>query len=741
MRVSTRGKKTWAKIEKSRLPIVVVGTLLTLVAAFFYVREPLFFKYLDHTFYDTVLRSEAKATHSPVPVIVDLDEKSLEEFGQWPWPRYRVALLLEKIRQAGAMSIGMDIVFAERDRSSPCIMQKDLKSDLHLDIDFTGIPPALMDNDILLGDILARGPYVLGYYFTFDYCPASSNGNSLHPLTVSVVKLPGAKDPEHYLYRPQGVVAPIVELAGLCPGTGFFNTVPDIDGVLRKTPLLVFWKDHFYPSLALATLMQGLPDKDVILKVSPGGIESLNLDGTVIPLDRQGCLHAHFKGPGKTFAYYSAGDVLKDRVPPDSFKGKIVFVGTSAAGLKDLKTIPLDTNYPGVEVHATIVDNILNRDFIVRPDWAPGLECVLLFLAGLTTTVIITWTRSRFVLPVVLFMGGGIVYGAFFAFRQWSIVLSPVFSLLILAANFSVLTLLKFFLSEKEKFFFRQAFSKYVSPAVVDRIVKNPDRLSLSGEERDVSILFCDIRGFTTISEQLAPNQISSLLHEYFSPMTRVITEHLGTLDKFIGDAIMAFWNAPIDVANHQLQSVRSALKMLITLYEMNALFQEKYGVTVRVGIGLHCGQVSVGNMGSNDLFDYTIIGDNVNLASRLEGLTKFYGVTLLVSEAVADYCRDEFVLQDIDLVRVKGKSRAVTIYNVHTRERAARFSRELELYAEGVSLYRSQRFQDAGEIFAKLREEFQDVKLYALYHERSARLAENPPEPGWDGVYSHTSK
>ncbi|PIE68675.1 MAG: nucleotide cyclase [Deltaproteobacteria bacterium] len=734
------GKQLRRLMRQSRFSVLAAGGVLTLVACVLFVRKPLFFTYLDHTFYDVVLQYEAKTTHSPVPVIVDLDEASLKAFGQWPWPRYRMALLLEKIRQSGALAIGMDIVFAESDRSSPRIMQQELKQDLHLDVGFTGIPPALMDNDVLLGDILAKGPYVLGYYFTFG-AVSDDQPPVLPTLKVSVIKEPGARDLEHYLYLPKGVVAPVPSLTRQCPGAGFFNTIPDRDGVLRKTPLFVFWKGAVYPSLALAALLQALPNQQVLIKVAPGGIVSMSIGGKVIPLDQQGCLHVHFKGPEKTFPYISAGDILRDQVAPQTFAGKIVFIGTSAAGLKDLRTIPLDTNYPGVEVHANIVDNILSGDFIRRPDWARGLELLLLILAGVTTTGVIAWTQSRLVLPLVLLMGAGIVYGAFWAFGQWSIVLSPVFSLMVLTGNFALLNLLKFFLAEKEKLFFRRAFSQYVAPAVVDRIVKNPKQLSLSGEEKEVSILFSDIRGFTSISEQLSPHQVSSLLHDYFSPMTRVITEHLGTLDKFIGDAIMAFWNAPMDVPDHQLKAVKTALGMLITLHEMNDDFQKRYGVNLRIGIGLHCGQVRVGNMGSAELFDYTILGDNVNLASRLEGLTKFYGVTLLVSEEIARACGDAFVRQEIDRVRVKGKNQPVTIFNLHTPERAEQFREELELYARGMALYRDQAFEKALEIFARLREDYMDIRLYALYHERCVTLMAQPPDAHWDGVFSHTSK
>jgi len=274
-----------------------------------------------------------------------------------------------------------------------------------------------------------------------------------------------------------------------------------------------------------------------------------------------------------------------------------------------------------------------------------------------------------------------------YLFVYHHIFLSPSVPLLNLGMLFSLLSLQKFFAAEQEKKFYRSAFSQYVAPQVVEQIIKSPEKLSLEGEEKEVSILFSDVRGFTTISEKLTPVQVSKLLHKYFSPMTKIITNHHGTLDKFIGDAIMAFWNAPLDVANHQKLALKAALEMLTSLYRLNKEFIEEFGVNVKIGVGIHCGVASVGNMGSSELFDYTIIGDNVNLASRLEGLTKFYGCTLLISETIAECCRDEFYIQEIDKVRVKGKVEPVTIYTPHTMDRAEKLHGEFDLYEKALNL------------------------------------------------------
>ena len=725
------------------MPLFVSGTIIILVSIVTYIIHPLFLTYLDNKIYDIFLLASPKSPPSNATIIVDLDEESLARIGQWPWPRYVVALMLEKIRQAGALAIGMDILFAEPDRTSPARISQELKKYLGVDVTFQGLPPELLDNDEIFARILDNPAYVLGYFFDFENKALDKGkGNIDLPVrNVAIVKEKGAPEPSECMIKASAPLLPLPIFLKHVKSIGFFNTQPGLDGVLRATPFLIWWNGKVYPSLSLATLLQAMPGVTPVLKISYGGIESIRIGKTIIPLDENGNFWINFPGPGKTLPYISAADVLLDKISPQIFKNKIVFIGTSATGLLDMRTTPLDPVYPGVEAHAAVVENILTNNFIIRPSWIPGLEVLLIAILGIILMLLIVYARPLFVTILVILSTVVLWMSAKYLFAFHHIFLSPSVPLLNLGMLFSFLFLQKFFAAEQEKKFYRSAFSQYVAPQVVEQIIKSPEKLSLEGEEKEVSILFSDVRGFTTISERLTPEQVSKLLHKYFSPMTKIITNHHGTLDKFIGDAIMAFWNAPLDVQNHQKLAVKAALEMLITLYKLNKEFLVEFGVDMKIGVGIHCGIVSVGNMGSSELFDYTIIGDNVNLASRLEGLTKFYGRTLLISETIASYCEDEFYLQEIDKVRVKGKVKPVTIYTPHTKDRAEKLRGEFELYDKALSLYKSQDFQKAAELFRKLREEHCDLKLYALYHERCLTLAQNPPGKEWDGVFTHKTK
>ncbi|MBU0676422.1 MAG: adenylate/guanylate cyclase domain-containing protein [Proteobacteria bacterium] len=728
--------------RKISLSTLATGIFLTFILSAAYVHQPEFCRFLDNKLYDIILTRVHGTETSGVPVIVDLDETSLKKFGQWPWPRYRIALLLAKLTQAGAASVGVDILLAEPDRSSPLRIQEELKRDLQVDVGFTGLPSALMDNDILLADNLKNGPYVLGYFFQFGQTdlPASDQPR-LTPFNLAVVKTPGAGPPEDWLLKATDVIAPLPALLSSAPGSGFFNTDPDKDGIIRSSPLLISWQNHYYPSLALATFKAALGKAPVILKTSPGGIESIRVGTTVIPVDKSARMLIHFRGKQGSFPYISAADVLEDQLPEGSLAGKIVLIGTTAAGLKDLRATPLDHQFPGVEAHATIIDNIIRGDFFSRPDWAPGLELCLVILCGLITSLLITVTDARWTLPVTGIAGIAIWWGGFWFMNESRIFISPLFPLMTLGGNFSLLTLLKFWRTEKEKLFFREAFSRYVSKSVVDQIAESPEKLSLAGEEKELSIMFSDVRGFTSLSERLTPTQVIHLLQEYFTPMTRVIMENNGTLDKFIGDAIMAFWNAPIDVKDHKKQAVKSGIMMLEELGKLNKIFVQKYGFEINIGIGLHAGQVRVGNMGTTELFDYTIIGDNVNLASRLEGLSKYYGVRIVISETLQNHIPDTFALQELDLVRVKGREKPLTIYGLFAITEDQHKMAELEIYGNAIEKYRHQHFQEALDLFTQLREKHLDRRLYSLYQERCQVFLTSPPPVDWDGVFTHTTK
>jgi adenylate cyclase len=730
--------------RKDRM-ILITGMVITLMTAGLYVSKPVYLNILEYKLYDAVFQKVYSKESSDALAIVDIDEYSLERFGQWPWPRYRVALLLQKIQIAGAIAVGVDILFAEPDGTSPLVLQQSLKKDLHLEVSFSGLPEGLMDNDQLLANILQQGSFVLGYSFVFDQKLSEKEKLLPHYLKAVEMKSPGAGPASGYLFQARNLIPPLPVLLQHGTPAGFMNTVTDPDGVLRRTPLLIAMDQTIYPQLALATLLTAFKGRipDPIIRTTRGGIESIKIGNTVVPLQPDGSMLINYRGPSKTFSYISAGKILEDKIDSSDLRGKIVFLGTSAAGLRDIRISPLDQVFPGVEVHATIADNILTNDIIYRPDWIPGLEMFCILFWGLAATFLVGWAGALFTLPITVLLGVSAWYGSVWALGQKNIWISHFFPMVVLILNFSILNMQKFWISEKRKQFFRTAFSKYVSKAVVDQIADNPEKLSLEGEEKEITILFSDIRGFTTLSERLTPSQVTQLLHDYFTPVTQIIIDHHGTHDKFLGDAVMCFWNAPLDLADHENMAIRAALKIIGLLPDLNRQFEEKFGVTLEIGIGLHSGMCRVGNMGSDDIFDYTIIGDSVNLASRLEGLTKFYGVQLIVSETMLRNRTKDVLVKELDMVRVKGKNEPVKIFTVYPRLNGNRdeLEKEIQEYTNGLTLYRKRSFADAGNCFSSLALSHPKQKLYAIYQERCALFIDNPPDEEWDGVFSHTSK
>lgn len=727
-------------IKKCRsLAIPLAGFAATLLIALLYVYQPAWLRNIDHRLYDEVLKKGHNTGTRNAVVIVDLDEKSLQRYGQWPWPRYRMALLLKKLQLAGVQAVGMDILFAEPDRTSPAILQQELKKDLDVDMDFAGLPGELRDNDQIFAATLREGPFVLGFFFEFAASAPRTGPVYVKDLNPAVL----AKDQDivlpDLLFSSPSLLQPLEGLAAAAPATGFINTIRDQDGVLRATPVLMAHNGKIHANLGFSVLWMALGRPPCIVKYSAAGTESIRLGSMTVPLDDQGRLWLHYRGPGHTFPYYSAGDILADAVPAAELEGKIVLVGTSAVGLHDLRTTPFDSEFPGVEAHATLIDTILAGDYISAPAWLPGLEFCLTIGAGIVTTLLLCRLSASFILPLILLFIGLCTYASLWSFARYHFFFSPLFPILSTGLNFSLLSFLKFLRSDKEKRFIRKAFSKYVSSTVVDRIVASPERLSLEGEDKEVSILFSDIRGFTTLSERLAPAQLSALLKSYLTPMTRIIIQQSGTLDKFIGDAVMAFWNAPLEVEQHRDRAVAAGLAMLAALPALNVKFREQYGLALEIGIGIHAGRASVGNMGSEDLFDYTVIGDNVNLASRLEGLTKFYDLPIIVSDAMAAVSVEGYTIQEVDRVTVKGKEEPVTLFTFRGNDILV--ENELARWARVLEMYRSCAFEGAlFELDLLLREQ-PLLSLYRLYRERCQACLATPPPVDWDRVYSHLGK
>ena len=518
----------------------MIGITISILIGICYIYQPYFVRFLDKKMYDIILRRNHIATTSNMVEIIDIDERSLEEFGQWPWPRYRVALLLQKLRQSGARAIGMDILFGEPDSSSPLELKKSLKRDLDVDIGFLNLPVPLEDNDALLADILKQGPFVLGFYFSFGGMQPEERAHLLKPVPVSVVSQSLGEKQNATLLQAEGVISPLPILSKAAPATGFINTVKDRDGILRATPILMEHEGKYYANLGLATLWTGLQKPSLILKLSEGGVESLRFGQTVIPLDRNGRFALHFRGKQRTFKYHSAADVLNGKVT--DIKGKLLLIGTSAAGLEDLRTTPFDMYFPGVEAQATMIDNILTGDFIKAPDWVPGLEFIATILAGLLVVLLISLASTMVVLPTIITLSIICWFGSEWTFSNYHFFVSPLFPLTNLAVTFAVLTFTRMYHTEHDKAQIRQAFSRYVAPSLVDEIAKHPERLNLEGAEKEVTILFSDVRDFTSMSEKLSPTEVTTLLNQYLTPVTRIIRERQGTLDKYIGDAVMALF-------------------------------------------------------------------------------------------------------------------------------------------------------------------------------------------------------
>ncbi|HEX9024129.1 MAG TPA: CHASE2 domain-containing protein [Geobacteraceae bacterium] len=442
-------KALLAKPERLNGRIFLSGLCITALLVFLNIYKTDFFRFLDFKLYDTQLRSldVQRDDHAANgPVIVDIDEKSLAQFGQWPWPRYRLGLLLKKLHEMGVASVGLDMFFPEVDRTSLAIVQREVEREFAQKLDLGRIPATLTDNDAALADVLSRGPYVLAYKFIFAGNDRPSASWPQRPVNAAVIGASGgaASGAAESLFRAKGAVCSIDKLARAAPSAGFFNVTPDIDGVLRRAPLLVEYRNGVYPSLALATVMQATGAKQLFLKTAHGRLESIVLDGTGIPVDSQGNLLIRFKGRRGSFPSFSARDILMDRVPPGVLKGKIVLLGTSATALEDYRTTPQVTVLPGMEVHAAIVDNILKKEFLSRPDWVVGLELALLLIFGIISAFLMGWTRSVLSLCLAVICAVGLWFASGWILRTEGLFISPLFPMMALGVNFSFLTFLKY---------------------------------------------------------------------------------------------------------------------------------------------------------------------------------------------------------------------------------------------------------------------------------------------------------
>ncbi|MBI9112482.1 CHASE2 domain-containing protein [Maridesulfovibrio ferrireducens] len=785
--------KTIKKIFGSdTLLLFITGMVASLIVAALYIFRPPILQFVDYKIYDEFMRQSPVGEKTDIPAIVDIDDESLAELGQWPWPRYRMALLLAKIKQAGALSTGLDILLAEPDRTSPQTIQKSLRNELGVTVNFKGLPAGLMDNDRVLADVLSQGKYVLGFYFDFQKDendqPVPSTECFIKPLSIAQIKTEDSPPLDKFTRDALSAICPLPILTKASPLCGFYNSITDFDGVVRRVPLVISWEGKQYPSLALATLMKAMNRKSVIAKTTRYGFESIRLGKTVIPVDANGQMLVRYRGGTNEFPYYSARDILSGKVGEKELKGKIILMGTSAAGLRDLRVTPYTSNYPGVEVHATVIDNIITKDFLLRPDWIPGLGLVIVLAAGILTTILLTWTRSLLIVLPIAGMGIAIVAGALFVFKTYNAFLTPTYALITLSLNFTMLTLIKFWREEGQKKFLQATFSSYLAPELIDEMFSRREMPELGGEAKTITAYFTDIQSFSTFSEKLTATQLVELLNEYLSVMTDILIENKGTLDKYEGDAIIAFFGAPIDVPDNALRACRVAVAMQKANNDLRDKWSrekqipgepnrntkgfpddqwapdEKWPKVVhnmRTRIGVNTGEIVVGNMGSAMRMNYTMMGDAVNLAARLEEGAKQFGIFNAVSHFTLEMdaedengnpCKvmDLVEARMVDNIQVVGKSEPVRIYELVAMKGGLTEEEKIlfDLFSKAREHYVNTEWDKAIELYkeAEKYERFTDTKVTPseVFRKRAEEFKINPPVPAgetWDGVYRMTKK
>jgi adenylate cyclase len=741
MNTMRRMRRLARRFGKARAFCVV----LLLVLAALRVADPPAIEELRLRMFDTYQVIEPRVKTAKPVTIVDIDEKSLAKYGQWPWPRTRIADLVTRLAQLGAVVTAFDIVFPEPDRLNPALVADSFAG---LDEETRARLKALPSNDQVLADAIKRSrvvlgesglPYVIGEFDT-----------SL-PLT-GLAMLGG--DPLPYMLRFPGLIRNVEVLEKAATGRGLFTISQERDGIVRRVPVMMQAQGAVMPSLSFEMLRAVTGTDTILIKSDRAGIRSIAVKGLDIPTDSEGRLWVHFAKRDPSI-YVSASDVLDGTVAPAMIARHLVLIGTSAIGLLDSKSTPLDAVLPGVEVHAQVLESALTKSVLSQPNYARGAELCIAILLG----AIVIWLAPMFG-PVTLIAMGS-VFAVLLAGTSWyfytkqRLLIDFTYPLLSTTLIYLTLIFSNFVREQAQRRRIRSAFSQYLSPALVAQLAQSPEKLVLGGEEREMTIMFSDVRGFTTISESYKhdPHGLTTLMNRFLTPLTNAILDRKGTIDKYMGDAVMAFWNAPLDDDRHQINACHAALDMLERIEGLNRTRQDEARqgghvyIPINVGIGLNTGTCVVGNMGSDLRFDYSVLGDSVNLASRLEGQSKEYGFPIIVGSKTALAAKDEFAILELDFIMVKGKTEPEVIYAIAGRADMAQsetFQKLRNLTIEMLACYRSRDWD--GALFAIERGRNSDVghllvQLYDLYEKRLRSYQDTPPPVDWNGAFALLTK
>ncbi len=741
----------------ARIAIGFVAVLVFLGHAAGYYTLPLLAN-LESIVYDSRLRLTMPGTVDTRIAILDIDEKSMAEKedggeGHWPWPRDRLALLLDKLFEKYEVAIvGFDVVFAERDESSGIrvlerLGEQELRDVAEFQSALKRIKPQLQYDDIFARKMVDRR-VVLGYVFS-----NAENGRVQKKGLLPQPVFPRDAFATRPIYTTSwnGYTANLEELQKKAASGGHFNSNTDDDGIVRRVPMLAEYNGAYYEPLSLA-MVRTLFDLRTVGAVLPdeaytspqyAGLEWLQVGSMHVPLDETASALVPYRGRQGSFNYFSLVDVLNERINPAELKGKIALIGTTAPGLLDLRATPVGPTFPGVEIHANLIAGILDGVIKQRPPYVRAAEIMLLLVAGVALALLLPFL-SPLISTVTTVVSLALVVATNVAVFDYGNVVLPLASGLVMILILFMFNMgYGFFVEARGMQKITSLFGQYVPPEIVEQMAQNPERFNMAPRAQELTVLFSDVRGFTTISESLSPEDLAVYINEYLTAMSLVIREqHRGTLDKYIGDAIMAFWGAPVADPEHAKKAVLAALGMQREARALNEKFKAKGWPTFKIGIGVNSGVMRVGDMGSRIRRAYTVMGDAVNLGSRLEGVTKQYGADIIIGEGTKNLLSG-FVLREVDRVRVKGKDEPVAIYEPLglDGELGQPTLNDNIIWDQALNLYRAQDWDMAEQQLLKLKKTGGNAELFGVFLERIAAFRKHPPGPAWDGVYTFETK
>ncbi|MBF0227281.1 MAG: CHASE2 domain-containing protein [Desulfobacterales bacterium] len=738
---------------------ISISIVIIFFSTILYVTGIPFFDLMELKTIDLRFISRGNKSPGHEVVLAVVDEKSIDKEGKWVWPRTKIADLINKLSDAESKVVGFDIGFVDPDDKGVLKLIGGIQNK----VNFFGVQnksfdkylnelKVLSDHDEILADAIkkSKSKIVLGYFFQTESTSQSHvteeeikvNHESIKGSKFNIVRYESKSALKLSFLETKMPEANIPKISSASPYCGFFNMFPDSDGVVRRSPAILSFKEDLYAPLALKCLSAYL-DSPLSVYIADYGIREIGLDKVKIPTDEYGRITINYRGEDRIFPHISVTDILNGEIAKDVLKDKIVLVGVTAVAVYDLRVTPFSTVAPGLEVHANIIDSILKEDFLYQPSWAAIFDVLAFSLESLFIGAALPFLGiiSGLITCFLLFICH--IYLCNYLFSHSGIILNLVYPLVTIIVTYGAGTVYQYFLESSQKKFIKDAFSTYLAPNVVKQLIDSPEKLVLGGEQRQITAFFSDVQGFTSISEKLSPSDLVELLNEFLTEMTDIILKYEGTVDKFEGDAIIAFFGAPNDMPDHGQVACMACIDMQKRLSELRESWRQRNKPELKMRIGLCSGSAVVGNMGSKSRMDYTMMGDTVNTAARLEGVNKVYGTYVLVSNSTFKYTDERVVSRELDSIIVVGKIEPVPVYEIvgFRKEISPKMLKVLDSYSEGLSAYRRKEWDNAINLFNAALSLQPDDPPSKIMIDRCKEYKLKPPPDNWNGAFTMKSK